>query len=115
MLDPATKTANTEALSANLITKEEHETINSFYDKIHEATINGVPWIETSPEIIKHYNKSGVGKSGYFIFQGIKVCEYGKSEALQKSLEKQLGQILYGDGEGVVHQGTSTVTVGVPA
>lgn len=91
-----------------MIDKEQHDTINSFYDKIHKATIEDTGWVETSPEIIRHYNKSGLGKSDYFIFQGIKVCEYGKREAIQKALSRQLGSILYGDDEGKVNQGTDT-------
>ena len=97
----------TEALKANLITKQEHETINSFFDKIHKATIEGQEWVETTDEILNHYNKGGLGKSGYFIFQNIKVCGYGKSADIQKQEARQLGEILYGESEGKVLQGTS--------
>lgn len=43
-----------------------------------ELQYNGDGWIETTPEIIKYYNRSGLGPANYFLFEGIKVCEYGK-------------------------------------
>lgn len=98
----------TEALKANLITKKEHETINTFFDKIHKATMENQEWVETSEEIINHYNKGGLGRSEYFIFQNIKVCAYGKSERLQKELARQMGEILYGASEAKVNQGVTT-------
>lgn len=98
----------TEALNSNLISKKEHETINSFFDKIHHATIHEEVWVETSDEIINHYNKKGLGKAGYFHFQNIKVCAYGQSEKIQKCLDRQLGDILYGESEGKVNLGQST-------
>lgn len=104
---PPSPTQNT----LNSLEKQEHETINSFFDKIHRATIEGHEWVETSPEIINHYNKSGLGHSEYFIYQNVKVCEYGKSEELQKGLSRQLGEILYGKEEGKVHQGEKTRVV----
>jgi hypothetical protein len=93
-----------EALQTNLVSKEHHDTINSFFDKIHQATIEGSEWVETTPQIIHHYNKQGLGKAEYFIFQGIKVCPYGQSERLQKELSRQLGSVLYGDQEAKVNQ-----------
>lgn len=103
-----------EALQKNLVSKEHHDTINSFFDKIHRATIEGQEWVETTKEIIDHYNKQGLGRSEYFIFQGIKVTEYGKSERIQKELSKQLGQVLYGDSEGITNQGTTVVMKAQP-
>lgn len=100
--DPATKGDLTQALKENLVSKEHRETINEFMDKIHQATIEGGEWVETSPEIIKHYNRGGLGKAEYFVFQGIKVCEQGKREALEEKLGKQIGQELYGSSEGKV-------------
>lgn len=98
----------TEVHQANLISKEQRDTINSFFDKIHLATINEEEWVEISPEIIKHYNKQGLGRSGYFIFQGIKVCEYGKKDELQKGMSRQIDCINHGDDSGHVNQITKT-------
>lgn len=108
MKDLITKTPSQDALSANLITKEEHESLNTFFTKISKATLDGEEWVETSPQIIDYYNKRGLGKAEYFIYQGIKVCEYGKSERLDKEMGRQLGEILYGKDEGKVNQIEST-------
>jgi hypothetical protein len=83
----------------------ERETLNMFYDKIHRATIEKEEWIETSAEIMKHFNRNGLGKAKYFIFQNVKVCEFGQSEKIQEELDVQLGQSLYGNKEGVVNLG----------
>ena len=90
-----------EALSANLIDKKEYETIHTFFDKIHKATIDGEEFVETSDEIIKHYNKNGLGpNANYFIFQGIKVCPFGQLESIREELERPLALIIHGDTEG---------------
>lgn len=91
---------------------ETEETLNQFYSKIHRATIEGQEWIETSKEIIDHFNKGGLGPHAeYFIFQSVKVTEFGKSQRLKEELERPLGQILYGDDEAKVIQGTNTAKV----
>ena len=53
-------------------------------DKIAFAKNNGDEWIETTPEIIKHYNREGLGGAEYFIYSGVKVCEKGKLESILK-------------------------------
>ena len=102
--DPGSKTDMTQALKDGLVSKTERETISQFMDKIHEATMEGKEWVETSPEIVRHYNKSsgGLGRAGYFIFQGIKVCETGKSAGLAEKMGRELGKETYGSSEGSV-------------
>lgn len=74
--------------------------------------MQGSEWVETSKEIIDHYNKGGLGPHAeYFIFQGVKVTEFGKSERLKEEMSRQLGQVLYGDDEAKVIQGTNSAKV----
>ena len=70
---------NESMLSKNEVT----ETLNSFLSRIAEAKILGHEWVETTPEIIAMVMRKNLGDSGYFIYQNIKVCETGKSEAIQ--------------------------------
>jgi len=65
--------------------------------------------VETSQEIIDHYNPSGIGKAGFFLFQGIKVCPKGQREAIVEELNRQLGQINH-PGEARVNQPENTGT-----
>lgn len=99
------------ALAGNLISKAEYETLNEFFGKIHRATINGEQWVETSDEIIRHYNKNGLGKAGYFHFQNIMVCPYGQKEKLIQGLSRQLGEIIYGASEAKVNLTVNTTPV----
>ena len=84
------------------------ETIHRFYEKIHEAKMARQEWIETSEEIIDHYNPDGIGQAGFFIFQGIKCAPFGKKDALVAEMSKSLGQINHGDQEAKVNQATTT-------
>lgn len=96
------------ALSEKLITSNEHETLTEFQNKIDQATLNGDEWVETTPAIIKYFNRNGLGRSEYFIYKGIKVCVNGQSERIQNNMNKQLGQVIYGDQEAKVNQGFTT-------
>lgn len=73
--------------------------------------IDGQEWIETSKEIVDYLNKGGLGKAEYFHYQGVKVTEFGKSERLKEELSRPLGQLLYGDEEAKVNQGSTTLKV----
>lgn len=108
MKEATLKTQTQDALSQNLITKDEHETLTTFQSRIDAALLEGTDWVETSPAIIKYFNRSGIGKAEFFIYKNIKVCEQGQSERLQKGLDRPLGQILYGENEGKANQGTTT-------
>lgn len=78
------------------------ETVSLFLDKVAVAQANGEEWVETTPEIIKHYNRNGLKGSKFFIFQGIKVCEYGQSEKIEDENNTQLDVKLFGAKEGTV-------------
>jgi hypothetical protein len=106
--EPTQKTQAQEALQANLVSKEQHETLTEFQHKVDQAKMNGDKWVETSPAIIKYFNRNGLGKSKYFDYQGLRICEYGKSEELQEDLDTQLGNLLYGKDEAKVNQVTET-------
>lgn len=71
-------------------------------DKISCAQLSGDEWVETSPEIIKHYNRNGLNGAKYFIYQGIKVCETGKLEEVIKETTMTMGQKVFGPGEAVI-------------
>jgi hypothetical protein len=74
--------------AANLVKEEgKINTLTEFMDAVMEAKLTGQEWIEVSPKIIQYYNKNGLGSAKYFIFQGIKVCNYGESEKIQAEME----------------------------
>lgn len=78
------------------------ETVSQFQDKIAIAQANKVEWIETTPEIIAHYNRGPNGLNGkpYFIYGGIKVCEKGKLQEVIAQENEQIGRRLHGPTEG---------------
>ena len=78
------------------------ETVRTFQDKIAVAQSAGEEWVETTPEIIAHYNRKGLGGAKFFVFQGIKVCETGKREAIEKEMDEPLSARLHGRDEGKV-------------
>ena len=99
-------------MKENLVSKEHIETLTEFQAKVDHAKMEGPQdddehvWVETSPAICKYYVRSGLGKAGYFDFQGVKVCEYGKSAEIKEGLAMQIGQLVHGDAK--VNQITQT-------
>lgn len=92
-----------------MITEKHHETLTEFQSNIDAAKMNGDEWVETTPEIIKYYNRNGLGKHAkYFIFHNIKVCERGQLQAIQSEMDRQLGKINFGDDEATVNQVKTT-------
>lgn len=69
--------------------------------KISHAKAQGDDWVETSPEVIAHYNPRGLGGARHFCFQGVLVCEHGQSEAIQKDMDTPLALKLHGPQEGI--------------
>lgn len=58
-----------------------------------------LPVVETTPEVVAYYNKSsmvGVREAGYFILEGVLVCEKGKKEDLKKSFSQSVDEKLFG-------------------
>lgn len=66
---------------------DNREMLSDFDRKVDTATIIGKEWVETSPEIIGYFNPRGLGGADYFHYKKVKVCEYGKSEAIQEKIE----------------------------
>ncbi len=78
------------------------ETVHTFLDKISQALLSQEEWIETSPEIIRHYNRNGLNGAKYFIYQGIRVCEAGQLEAVQDELNRSMNDRAHGNSEAKV-------------
>jgi len=85
------------------------ETVNAFLNKIAAAQGAGEEWVETTPEIIAHFNKRGMGinpltgkPNRHFVFNGIKVCPYGEQEQIETEMSEQLSIRLHGKDEGVL-------------
>lgn len=76
--------------------------MSAFLDAIAVARAEGAEWVETTAEIIAHYNPRGLGGAKHFCFQGVKVCERGKRDAIEKEMDAPLAQRLHGAQEGVV-------------
>ena len=99
-------------MEANLVTKKEHETLTEFQAKIDHALIQGDEWVETTPEIIKYYNRNGLGKhSEYFIYKNIKVCLNGQGDRIREQLETQIGNLVYGKDEARVNMPDKTTPI----
>ena len=106
-------TQNEEALKENLVSEKEIDTLSKFQFRIDQAKMNGDEWVETSPAIMKYFNRGGLGTykdrgqevpREYFIYQGIKVCGEGAMEGLIAKEGKQLGKVVHGDDEATVNQ-----------
>ena len=74
--------------------------ISEFLGAIEIAKSEGEEWVETSKEVIAHYNRKGLGPSNFFVYGGVKVCEEGNREAAEKELDRDLAQELHGRNEG---------------
>ena len=85
-----------EIMETQQIDAQEKDTTFTFMDKISQAQLGDEEWVETSPEIMAHYNRKGMGGQEYFIFQGIKVCEYGKRQSLEDKLNEDMAIRLHG-------------------
>lgn len=72
-------------------------------DQVAIAKSNGDKFVETSKEIIHHYNRKGLNGAKYFTYDGVLVCEYGKMDEVQKELDEQMGQKVFGSSEGTVN------------
>ncbi len=95
-----------------MVSKEEVETLTFFQAKVDRAKMAGPEdgdeciWVETSPAICKYFCRAGMGKAEYFDYQGVKVCETGKSAELKERMARQLGDLVHGDAH--VNQITQT-------
>lgn len=66
------------------------DTINSFMDKVTQAKLSGINYVEVSKEIFDHYMRGQDTK--YFIYQDVRVYKYGEREAI----EAQEARTIYG-------------------
>ena len=82
--------------------KKHEETVNDFETKISRAQIAGNEWVETTPEVINYFLRSGLGADKYFLYKGIKVCEFGNKESAEAEMTIQMGRKLHGPEEGVL-------------
>lgn len=83
--------------------------VSEFLTSIAIAKHEGQEWVETSKEIIAHYNKRGLGvnpvtgkENRFFIYDGVKVCEPGMIESIEQEMNTQLGVRIHGKDEGIV-------------
>ena len=93
------------------------ETVNTLLNKVHVAKLlvdkmramgedpGKDEWVETTPEIIAHFMREGLGKAGYFIYQGVKICPYGMREKIMEEHAKPMQDRLHPQA-GKVQQGT---------
>lgn len=72
------------------------ETINSFLDKIAVAKSLGEQFIETTQEVINHYNRRGMGGSKYFHYEGIRVYPIGMATEIEESFGDVIEHRLHG-------------------
>lgn len=78
------------------------ETVSEFLDKIATAQGAGEESIETTPEIIAHFNRRGLNGADYFFYAGIKVYPYGKKEEIEARESQPIAERLHGKDEGRV-------------
>lgn len=89
-------------MKENLVSKDHVESLTEFQAKVDQAKMLAAEqgdddpiWVETSAAVCRYYNRGPkyMGKAGYFDFQGVKVTEFGMSEALKEHLSREIDQI----------------------
>lgn len=85
------------------------ETVNEFLNKIAVAQGAGEESVETTPEIIAHFNKRGLGinpltgkPNRHFVYNGIKVYPNGERDQIEAEQDEPLGQRMHGKEEGTL-------------
>ncbi len=53
-------------------------------------------FVEADARVIKHFQKSGVGETGYFWYQGVKVYEKGRKAAVDERDALTADQVAFG-------------------
>lgn len=81
------------------------DTLNDFEAKIARAQMDQSEWVETTKKVIGYFNRKGMNGAEHFLYKGIKVCEYGKTEAIEAKADEDLGKRIHGDTEGTVLTG----------
>lgn len=80
------------------------------------AKESGQKWLEVPADTIQILQPKGMGKAGYFIYGGIKVCETGTLEMVQNEEYRDINRDIFGPKEATLlvgnqhlHPGESTV------
>lgn len=58
------------------------DTVSKFEAAITSAGTQGIPYIETSKEVIQKVFPLGLGSAGYVIYKNVRVYEYGTAAKL---------------------------------
>ena len=61
-----------------------------FIQAVSVAKYTGEEWVETTPEIIAHFNPQGLGGAKHFTFENVKICEVGKLDEVLKHLDRTI-------------------------
>lgn len=68
--------------------------IVDFKARIDRAKTMNEPWIETSKDVIDHFNQKGLNGANYFIYDNIRVFENGTMESsLAEEREKNTAHV----------------------
>lgn len=69
------------------------ETVNSFLDKVAVAQTQGQEWVETTPEVFKHFMRNDPN-SKFFHYgnPSVKVCRIGDRAGIEKDFTKTVEQ-----------------------
>lgn len=94
-----TVTLNNAARAEIIDIDDTKETVHQFLDKIAVAKSMGQESVEASEDIIKHYNRNGLGTAEYFIYQGVKVYPKGKTDEIVKKEQETIYNKLHGKDE----------------
>jgi len=97
-----TTLVTSKSLTPKEITDHFGQDIRDFISQIAVCKSQGMEELESSNEIIKYYNRGGLGDAKYFIFEGIKVYPLGQMETIKKEAEEQMSVRLHGHKEGRV-------------
>lgn len=65
-------------------------TVSRFLDAISHAKMTGEESIETTQEVINHFNRQGLNGAKFFIYSGIKVYPLGKSDEIEDTFTDPL-------------------------
>lgn len=94
------KTAPAERLEFNAA-----ETPDDLMRKVTLAKAERKEYVETTPEVIQHFNRTGLNGAEYFILHGIKVFPYGKTDQILEKENEYIGRRLHGASEGIPDRG----------
>ena len=64
--------------------------LSHFVGNVEVAQSGG--WVETTKEVMMHYNPKGLNGAKYFVYKGRKVCELGKIDEIEKEMDENFGE-----------------------